>query len=271
METQDHLSLPLMNLSDNVVFGENFHALVRIPRYDDETEYRIGVYRAETSRRDTTKGEQVFNRILDSEHIYHKSLPVMQAGEEPTLSIQSSDSGFTYALVEIPNETFQNSAYTLELLSGSSNKPLAKTFFRSYWADMPASLLNLDIAIDHLKFILDESQLKELKSGTPEQKEKKLRAFWDQRDPTKGTVFNELMAEYYRRIDYAFEEFSNRGNLAGHESDQGKVYISYGPPDSKDRQFPPNGKVIEIWKYGNKNFVFEASTGFGDFKLVGAE
>lgn len=79
------------------------------------------------------------------------------------------------------------------------------------------------------------------------------------------------MAEYYRRIDYAFKEFSNRGNLAGHESDQGKVYINYGPPDSKDRQFPKNGEVIEIWKYGNKRFVFEASTGFGDFVLIGTE
>ena len=90
-------------------------------------------------------------------------------------------------------------------------------------------------------------------------------------DPTPNTVLNERMAEYYRRIDYAFKQFGNRGNLAGHESDQGKVFINFGPADEIDRQFPTNGKVIEIWKYGSKNFIFEASSGFGDFILIGTE
>ena len=79
------------------------------------------------------------------------------------------------------------------------------------------------------------------------------------------------MDEYYRRIDYAFKEYGNKGNIDGHESDQGKVYINYGSPDSIDRKFPTNSEVIEIWKYGTRRFVFKANSGFGDFELIGTE
>lgn len=224
-----------------------------------------------TSRRDTSKGELIDELAIQKELIIDGMHPVLSSGAEPSLSMKESELGFTYALVKIPHSNYQNAAYSIELNKENSDKALAKKFFRSYWPDMPASLYNLDIAINHLKYIINEDQLKQIKSGSDAEKEKKFREFWEKRDPSKGTVYNELMAEYYRRIDYAFKEFSNRGNLAGHESDQGKVYINYGPPDSKDRQFPKNGEVIEIWKYGNKRFVFEASTGFGDFVLIGTE
>lgn len=222
-------------------------------------------------RRDTTKGDNVFTFSISENEIIEGKRPTLTEGNEPSINMVDSELGFTYALVSIPHSTFQNAAYSLEISSADSDKPLARKIFRSYWPDMPASLFNLDIAIDHMKFILDEEQVKGLKSGEKLEQEQKFREFWEQRDPTKGTVYNELMAEYYRRIDYAFKEFSNRGNFAGHESDQGKVYISFGPPDSKDRQFPTNGNVREIWKYGNKSFVFEASSGFGDFVLIATE
>ncbi|MCR9132182.1 MAG: GWxTD domain-containing protein [bacterium] len=263
--------LPLTNLGDNILFGDDFYALVRIPEYDANSSYSINIFRMNTSRRDTSKGELIDELAIQKELIIDGMHPILSSGAEPSLSMKESELGFTYALVKIPHSNYQNAAYSIELKKDDSDKALAKKFFRSYWPDMPASLYNLDIAINHLKYIINEDQLKQIKSGSDAEKEKKFREFWEKRDPSKGTVYNELMAEYYRRIDYAFKEFSNRGNLAGHESDQGKVYINYGPPDSKDRQFPKNGEVIEIWKYGNKRFVFEASTGFGDFVLIGTE
>ncbi len=263
--------LPLTNLGDNILFGDDFYALVRIPDYDANSSYSMNIFRMNTSRRDTSKGELIDELSIHQDVIIDGKHPVLSSGDEPSLSLKESELGFTYALVKIPHSNYQNAAYSIELKKDDSDKALAKKFFRSYWPEMPASLYNLDIAINHLKYIINEDQLKQIKSGSDAEKEKKFRAFWEQRDPSKGTVYNELMAEYYRRIDYAFKEFSNRGNLAGHESDQGKVYINYGPPDSKDRQFPKNGEVIEIWKYGNKRFVFEASTGFGDFVLIGTD
>jgi GWxTD domain-containing protein len=120
-----------------------------------------------------------------------------------------------------------------------------------------------------LKYILSKNELERIKRGSEEERERKFREFWEQRDPTPNTVYNELMAEYYRRIDYAFKEFGSQENPMGHENDQGEVYIKYGPPNEKERIFPPNGKTREIWKYSDRTFVFEASTGFGDFVLVG--
>ncbi|MCG8373880.1 MAG: GWxTD domain-containing protein [Balneolales bacterium] len=271
IEEQNSKQFVLANIGSNVWYSKDFYTLVRIPNYDPGTEYTLHIDQARIARRDTTLGESVYSTTLTKEHIMEGALPVMKPGKDPTISIEAANSDYTYALVQIPNSEFRNASYTIRLTSEDSEEPLARKFFRSYWQNMPASLLNLNIAIDHLKFILDEEQLREMKDGNPIEKERKFREFWDKRDPTPGTIYNELMAEYYRRIDYAFEEFSNRGNYAGHESDQGKVYISYGPPNEKDRQFPTDGKVIEIWKYDNRTFVFEATTGFGDFVLTSAE
>lgn len=271
LKAGDENAYPLMNLGDNVLFGQDFRMMIRIPDYQETADYTVNISKARTTQKDTTKLDQEYSEDILSTDIMQNVVPALNKGEEPSITFNKVENGYTYAVVNIPNKQFDNAGYVVEILSNEDDKPVAKSFFRSYWQDMPASLLNLDIAIEHMKFIVSDSKLKELRSGDAREKEKKFRSFWDQRDPTPNTVYNELMAEYYRRVDYAFKEFSNRGNLAGHESDQGEIYIKYGPPNSKDRQFPTNGKVLEIWEYPNRKFVFEATTGFGDFILRGKE
>ncbi|NIT58652.1 MAG: GWxTD domain-containing protein, partial [Aliifodinibius sp.] len=77
----------------------------------------------------------------------------------------------------------------------------------------------------------------------------------------------ELMAEYYRRIDHAYKKFTTE-NTIGFNSDRGEIYIKYGPPNDINRKFPKNGATTEIWTYPDRIFVFKATTGFGDFKLI---
>lgn len=267
--TDSHLKL--MNLNDHVLFGKDFMALIRIPNYSAENSYSIDVFKTRVNRRDTLKSESVYSSAISNQEVKNGVIPKLSQGKDPSLSLIDTDMDFSYVLLTIPNSTFENSTYIVEVNSSVSDKPVAKSFFRSYWQNMPASLLNLDIAIENMKFIISENELKRLKSGNNQEKEKKFRAFWDQKDPTPNTVYNELMAEYYRRIDFAFKEYRNPGNPIGYESDQGEVYIKFGPPDSKDRQFPTNGKVLEVWKYSNRTFVFEKTTGFGDFVLLKAE
>src|SRR5690625_5707305 len=91
---------------------------------------------------------------------------------------------------------------------------------------MPTSLYNIDVAVDMLRFILAENERRELASGSAADKERKFRQFWAERDPTPETEFNELMAEYYRRIDYAYKNFSSL-QVPGDETDQGQTYILY--------------------------------------------
>ncbi|MCH2449543.1 MAG: GWxTD domain-containing protein [Gracilimonas sp.] len=262
-------SLRLMNMQNNVLFGEDFHALVRIPHYDPSADYNLKVNNTNISKNDTTSGSNVFSYELKEGDVHSNSTIELHKKENPSLRLIQGGHPFTYALVQIPASQFESAPYLLTLTKDGEEKPVVRYLFRTYWPDMPASLYNLNISIDMLKYILSKNELERIKRGNEEERERKFREFWEQRDPTPNTVYNELMAEYYQRIDYAFKEFGSQENPMGHENDQGEVYIKYGPPNEKERIFPPNGKTREIWKYSDRTFVFEASTGFGDFVLVG--
>jgi GWxTD domain-containing protein len=268
VDEADGMQLTLMNMNNNVVFGKDFHALIRIPDYEAGAEYRISMNQVNPGRRDTTVIANVLDLPLEDSDIYtNASLSLMKKADEPSLQLKTGDGPFTYALVNIPNSELESAVYRLTLHKGNEIKPLAAQLVRSYWADMPAALFSLQVSQDMLKFIVPENTLKELKKGSRKEQELKFREFWDERDPTPGTVMNELMAEYYRRVDYAFENFSSP-QMPGYDSDQGEVYIKFGPPDNIDRRFPTNGDVIEVWTYGNRTFVFRKTSGFGDFVLV---
>ena len=260
-------NLLLTNQNDNVEFGKDFYALVRIPEYDASASYDVTINKTRVNRRDTTLNDEVYRNTIAKTDIYSGSYATLAKDQQPTITLNTSDGNHTYAIVKIPNSTFENDTYSLRVLKNGEKRPVARQVVRSFWADMPASLFSLNISIDMLSYILDEERIKDLRKGNNAEKEKKLRAFWKAQDPTPNTVFNELMAEYYRRVDYAYENFSSL-QVPGFDNDQGILYIKQGPPDSINRQFPTNGQVLEIWDYGKERFVFEKTSGFGDFKLL---
>jgi GWxTD domain-containing protein len=53
--------------------------------------------------------------------------------------------------------------------------------------------------------------------------------FWARRDPTPTTPRNEFREDFEARVDFADRNFSN-GKLNGALTDQGKVFILFGPP-----------------------------------------
>ncbi|HBX67111.1 MAG: hypothetical protein CL670_09680 [Balneola sp.] len=268
IRSRNNNQLELLNMEDNVPFGDDFIVLVRLPKYSESDEYQVKVNRARTSRKDTTSGNNIFSSDLKTENIFTNSIVKLINKDRPTLQLTQGNNDYTYAVINIPGSTLENDSYFLSVSKKGDENPVARKFFRSYWPDMPASLYNLDVAISNLHYIIPEKEVEKLNEGNDRKREEKFREFWDSKDPTPKTVYNELMAEYYRRIDYAFKEFGSQENPLGHESDQGEVYIKYGPPSDKERRFPESGKTLEVWKYPSRTFVFEASTGFGDFVLV---
>ncbi|MFN1833784.1 GWxTD domain-containing protein [Balneola sp. MJW-20] len=262
--------LTLISKNNNVPYGEDFLSLIRIPDLNREAIYTLKVDKIRIQERDTSMIEEVYTNTLDLNELMTNRSIQFVGGKESALSLREGGT-FNYLLVKIPNNEFENAAYRLTVNSDKRNKPVASRVFRSLWDDMPASLYNLDIAIDNMKYIVSEDQIRSLKKGNDQEKEKKFREFWDQRDPSPGTVYNELMAEYYRRIDYAFKTFGTRQFPLGHETDMGEIYIKYGPPNNKERVFPTNGNTRETWFYDNRKFVFEAVSGFGDFELVATQ
>jgi len=95
---------------------------------------------------------------------------------------------------------------------------------------------------------------------TPEEKDAFIRAFWEKRDPTPGTVENEYRDEHYRRIARANEKFTTATD--GWRTDRGKMYIRLGEPDNIESSFSAGSTTMrsgvnrmtvpfEIWEYRN--------------------
>ena len=73
--------------------------------------------------------------------------------------------------------------------------------------------------------------------------------FWQQRDPSAGTIENEFRDEHYRRIAYSNARF--HAAEPGWKTDRGRIYITWGPPDQIESHPSGDGKSgpFEIWRY----------------------
>ena len=136
------------------------------------------------------------------------------------------------------------------------------------WKGLPASVLDLDVAINQMLYILEKDRLEEMKKASPEKKKEMFVDYWRKKDPTPGTDRNELMDEYYARVEYANKHFSHF--MEGWKSDMGMVYIIFGIPSNIERHpFDSDAKPYEVWTYYelNRQFIFIDQSGFGDYHL----
>lgn len=146
---------------------------------------------------------------------------------------------------------------------------VGKKFF-SRWIGVPNSPEALELAVDQMTYIANGDDIDYILEGeTFEQRLERFMNYWDQKDPSPNTANNEIFNEYYRRIEYANQNFTKM--LDGWRTDMGMVYIILGPPDDVERHpFEYNSKPYEIWEYYqmNRAFVFVDQTGFGDYRLI---
>lgn len=145
---------------------------------------------------------------------------------------------------------------------------LAKPF-SIHWRGMPTSIVDLDAAIDQMIYIEDAAELKRIKSLPLNEKVAAFKELWKKKDPTPNTERNELMEEYYSRVEYANKNFKHY--IDGWKTDMGMVFIIFGSPNNVDRHpFDIDSKPYEVWYYYqlNRQFVFVDESGFGDYKLV---
>lgn len=148
-------------------------------------------------------------------------------------------------------------------------KDVAVKPFIIYWIGLPNIITDLESAIEQLRYIAKGSELKKIKEAPQEKKKESFLEFWQKRDPTPGTVANELMDEYYRRVEYANQAFTLIRE--GWKTDMGMVYILFGPPDDIERHpFERGYKPYEIWRYYhlNRAFIFVDYHGCGEYKLI---
>ncbi len=102
-----------------------------------------------------------------------------------------------------------------------------------------------------------------------------IEAFWKQRDPTQGTPRNEFKEKHYRRLSYADQHFGRGTPRPGWKTDQGRVYIVLGPPQSIEmHENIMNVYPAQVWSYlGDPayglppvfNIVFFKKQGTGEY------
>ena len=148
------------------------------------------------------------------------------------------------------------------ILSGISNKLREGPFsiivnddkemrFHSFvfWYNKPLSLRNPELAIKALKYVEDDSVIDSLLDLDEKNMYKGLVDYWKKLDPSPETEYNELMTEYYSRVDYAQINFTSINGIKGIDSDRGKIYVKFGKPDQVERASNEQGKIVETWIY----------------------
>lgn len=269
-DNEESVDAHLLNYGSNVLYGQNYSLLIRLPESGDESasdRFNVDIRKSGSGSNDT-QNNSVFSDTISVDQIFRfSSSDIQKPEDEIILSLQKNEEGIPYGYVSVPNTDLENSQYIIRLQDLSNEKTVTEKTVQSRWIDMPVSLYSLDVSIEMLRFIISDSELREINSGSRTEREHKFREFWAERDPTPDTEYNELMAEYYRRIDHAYQNFSSL-QTPGYDTDRGKAYILYGPPTNIERRLLPNQPTREIWQYPNRELVFEAVSGLGDFRLI---
>ncbi len=97
-----------------------------------------------------------------------------------------------------------------------------------------------------------------------------LKVFWKQLDDVSDTPNNERLLQHLMRMHYVETHFG--AGVRGKDTDRGRVYIQYGPPDDIDYRTSAAGqKPSEVWFYETHRryeFVFRDRRGTGFYELV---
>jgi|GEM_PF-2099979 len=138
------------------------------------------------------------------------------------------------------------------------------------WWNKPLSLLNYEVSLKALEIIEPKKTIDSLRSLGQKSGYRAFTNYWKKFDPTPNSCYNELMAEFYSRVDYTQKTFANFTTPDAILSDRGQIYIKYGAPVRIERTTTPTGKTLEIWFYKGKNniYYFRDITGNGNYQLV---
>ena len=182
----------------------------------------------------------------------------------------SGSSGYFTENIFIPSAKFNSlkNDFRISLKQGKKTEE-KEISFSKYKPGISSYVDDIEIALKQMRYILSNEERKDIKNRLKDDKEQLFYILWKERDPTPETEYNELMEEYFQRVEYVNEHFS--GWQPGWETDRGMIYILFGPPDEIQRSNPTSmsNAVYQIWSYFNisKQFVFRDQNGFGDYRL----
>jgi GWxTD domain-containing protein len=221
---------------------------------------------------------EIYNRVpLDSVKLICTLInPKKEVVAQRTKSELLTDNR-TQVIWELDTLTVSPERYALLVEAvGISKSDAAKSFRASVsrpcivrMKNMPLVITDIDKAIEELLYIAKGGEIDDIRdAATPEEKQKRFLEFWAKHNPNPKEPNNELMEEYYSRVDYANKTYGS--HMDGWKTDRGMVLIQFGPPQNIERHpFDADNRPFEVWYYygQNREFIFIDETGFGDYRL----
>ena len=210
---------------------------------------------------------QVVSTIYDSKknEVFRRSQREALTGQKTQVFVKVDSASVPFGTYFLSIE-----AVALDGLTGKSFRSTTSRTFSVRSLDLPAAVVDLDKAIDQLVYIAKDSEMQYIRDGgTMEEKRKRFMEFWSKRDPDPSTLRNELMEEYYARIQYAIQNFGHY--MEGWRTDMGMIFVRFGVPENIERHpLEIDTKPYEIWYYYtlSRQFIFVDETGFGDYRLT---
>ncbi len=174
-------------------------------------------------------------------------------------------------IIEIPTAELSEGEYKLSL-SGQFKDMFFKTekSFSIIWYEKPLYLYKRDLALRPLKLLLSEDEMENVSDMNDEELGKWFKLFWKSKDPTPDTDYNEIIDEFYKRVDEANAKYSRKFK-EGWETDQGKILVLFGKPEKIiNRRYTVGKPPYIIWEYNNglEKFTFIDEDKDGEFILV---
>ena len=181
-----------------------------------------------------------------------------------------SNKGYFYQRIIIPEEIAKQGLRKRVdiVLKQEGEKKKSSVILALSREGISGSIGDISQAIQNMRYILEDDEWKKLSKSKNEDQETLFLEYWSSRDPTPKTPDNELMNEYFSRVNYSNVNFKSYSK--GWKTDMGMVYILFGPPDDLEVYNDPLSRVYsQRWHYYriNKFFYFVDEQGFGDYRL----
>ncbi|MCK5454372.1 MAG: GWxTD domain-containing protein, partial [Calditrichia bacterium] len=172
--------------------------------------------------------------------------------------------------IRINRQQFDQSRYELEVIGKYRNQVMkTQKTFSFFWTNNPDSPGDLSNALEQMRYIPEADSAGWAIKQPYTERLAYFQRFWKRMDPNPETEKNELMDEFFLRVNVTNQNFSTISQ-PGWQTDRGRIFIKFGDPDDIERHpFEINSDPYVIWRYYNyrKIFLFLDRSGFGDYYL----
>ena len=208
--------------------------------------------------------------ITDELTIQIKFLTRDEEAEIDSTVIIKPDQIVTHNYIKIKKEQLKRNQYNIILsYDGGQEEDERRKLISFYWETTPQTSEDITLALRQMRYIVPEDSSDKYLEADLESQKEFFNRFWAERDPNPNTTTNELMDEYFGRVNISNKEFSTFTNN-GWFTDRGRILIKFGHPDDIERHpFELHTNPYVVWRYYSlrKIFVFMDRTGFGDYQL----